>query len=438
MKVLKFGGTSVGSPERMRSLKELVVAEEQRIIVLSALSGTTNTLVELSEAYKQKDTALAKTIIENLFDHYVAFIEALFSIDSFKNKASETIEDHFALLRSFSTKPFSIKEEREILAQGELMSTKLFHTYLTEQNVESIFLNAFDFMCIDENDEPVLNSIEKQLKAELNKYPKNKLFITQGYICLNSNGEIDNLKRGGSDYTASLIGAATQSDEVQIWTDIDGMHNNDPRFVEKTFPVAELTFDEAAELAYFGAKILHPATVLPAKKANVPVRIKNTMNPDAPGTLISKDAPKSYIKSIAAKDNIIAINIKSSRMLLAHGFLKSVFEVFERYKTSIDMITTSEVAISLTIDNDQNIKPILEEIQQYATTTVDTDQSIICIVGDFLSTKPGVIERVIVALKAIPIRMISYGGSENNISLLINTTDKKQALNLLNQGVFEN
>ncbi len=438
MRILKFGGTSVGTAERMKSLREIIQSDDERkIVVLSALSGTTNALVDINSKLSSGLTQNANEAIAALKAHYNTFITNLFGQNSAYAKAQEIVEEHFDLLQSFSNKPFGVNEEKIILAQGELMSTKFFHLYLTYQGVDAVFLNALDFMRIDEDDEPDLQSISTLLGKKINIYPTTDIFITQGYICLNSNGNIDNLKRGGSDYTASLLGAAADCSEIQIWTDIDGMHNNDPRYVKNTFPIAELTFDEAAELAYFGAKILHPATVLPAKKANVPVRILNTMDPKAKGTLITKDAPKNYIKSIAAKDNITAINIKSSRMLLAYGFLRNVFEVFEKYKTSIDMITTSEVAISLTIDDDARLEQILDELEQYAVTHIDKDQSIICIVGDFLCTKPGVIDKVIHALSNIPIRMISYGGSENNISLLIDTSNKSKVLNLLNNNIFK-
>ena len=290
-------------------------------------------------------------------------------------------------------------------------------------------------MRIDENEEPDTAAIEKGLRLELKKH-KSKLYITQGYICRNTFGEIDNLKRGGSDYTATLIGAALRSYEVQIWTDIDGMHNNDPRIVDQTEPVTEMSFDEAAELAYFGAKILHPTCILPAQKMNVPVRLLNTMQAQAPGTLISGKPPVDRITAIAAKDGITAINIRSGRMLLAYGFLRSVFEVFERYKTPIDMITTSEVAISLTIDQPKHLVEIVQELEDFGTVHVDADQSIICVVGSFSGEKKGYARMIFESLSDIPIRMISYGGSENNVSVLVDSKYKKEALIALNKGLF--
>jgi aspartate kinase len=331
---------------------------------------------------------------------------------------------------------FTVNEEKAILAQGELLSTALFYFHLQEINIPSALLPALNFMRIDENDEPQLTYIEKNLEAELNKYPTINLFITQGYICRNAFGEIDNLKRGGSDYTASIIGAAIKANEVQIWTDIDGMHNNDPRIVSKTHPIHELSFDEAAELAYFGAKILHPTCILPAQKRNIPVLLKNTMQPDAKGTRISNINAAEGLKAVAAKDGICAINIKSDRMLLAHGFLRAVFEIFERYKTSIDMITTSEIAVSLTIDNMKNLKEITKELEEFAKVEIEQEQTIICIVGNLPKNKAGYGFKVLESLKDIPLRMVSYGGSSNNISVLVNSIHKKDALVALNKGLF--
>lgn len=437
MKVLKFGGTSVGSPERMKSLVDLVLKEKQAIVVLSAVSGTTNALVAIGTLLENNKKEDARQLISMLKASYDAFVNELFDTDDFKIAGSEIIDIHFNFISEFTNDVFTAYQEKAILAQGELLSTALFHYYLQERDIQSVLLPALNFMKIDEDGEPDLNYIEKHLKLELSKYPQNKLFITQGYICRNSFGEIDNLKRGGSDYSASLIGAALGCEEIQIWTDIDGMHNNDPRFVSNTFPIAELSFDEAAELAYFGAKILHPSSVLPAKLKNVPVRLLNTMQPDALGTLITEKSSGEGIKAVAAKDDIIAIKIKSGRMLLAYGFLRSVFEVFERYKTPIDMITTSEVAVSLTIDKKEHLQAIINELVQFGTVEVDLDQTIICIVGDFLAEKQGYALKVFESLKNISLRMISYGGSKNNISVLINSKDKIDALKALNEGVFE-
>jgi aspartate kinase len=439
MKVLKFGGTSVGKPERMQSVARLIRREESKVVVLSALSGTTNTLVSIAEDLFERYKQAASDKLESLIEHYHTFIKSLYATEQGLEKGKKILESHFVFIKEIiDTDNFSGKEERVLLAEGELLSTQLFQVYLEEIGYESVLLPAFDFMKIDADGEPILEHIEKHLQALITKYPKCGTFITQGYICLNARGEVDNLKRGGSDYTASLIGAAIRADEIQIWTDIDGMHNNDPRIVKNTRPVAELSFDEAAELAYFGAKILHPATIHPAKLYNIPVRLLNTMQPEAAGTTILNKTQNSQhpIKSIAAKDNIIAIKIKSSRMLLAYGFLRKVFEVFEKYKTPIDMITTSEVAVSLTIDNPASIQQIIQEIEYFGVVEVDKNQTIICIVGEFVAENPAITSQVFQALQSIPLRMISFGGSEHNISILVNTSDKEKALNLLHEGLF--
>jgi aspartate kinase len=436
MLVLKFGGTSVGSPERMKSLVPLIANDQPKIVVLSAMSGTTNSLVEIANALYAKENDKARELINALEKKYRSVVEKLFVSAASKKKGNELVTNHFNYLQSFTIDLFTANEEKAILAQGELLSTALVQFHLEETGKNSVLLPALNFMRIDENDEPDLDYIEKHLQAELKKYPGVKLFITQGYICRNSFGEIDNLKRGGSDYTGTLIGAALKAEEVQIWTDIDGMHNNDPRIVDKTFPIHELSFDEAAELAYFGAKILHPTCVLPAQKRNVPVRLLNTMQPEAKGTLIGSEVKADRFTAIAAKDGITAIKIKSGRMLLAYGFLRSVFEVFERYKTPIDMITTSEVAVSVTIDNPKHLDEILAELKSFGIVEVDKEQTIVCIVGSFKQANQGYAVKIFDALKNIPIRMISYGGSENNISILVDSGMKKQTLQALNKGLF--
>jgi aspartate kinase len=436
MLVLKFGGTSVGSPERMKSLVPLIANDQPKIVVLSAMSGTTNSLVEIANALYAKENDKARELINALEKKYRDVVEELFVSAASKKKGNELVTNHFNYLQSFTIDLFTANEEKAILAQGELLSTALVQFHLEETGKNSVLLPALNFMRIDENDEPDLDYIEKHLQAELKKYPGVKLFITQGYICRNSFGEIDNLKRGGSDYTGTLIGAALKAEEVQIWTDIDGMHNNDPRIVDKTFPIHELSFDEAAELAYFGAKILHPTCVLPAQKRNVPVRLLNTMQPEAKGTLIGSEVKADRFTAIAAKDGITAIKIKSGRMLLAYGFLRSVFEVFERYKTPIDMITTSEVAVSVTIDNPKHLDEILAELKSFGIVEVDKEQTIVCIVGSFKQANQGYAVKIFDALKNIPIRMISYGGSENNISILVDSGMKKQTLQALNKGLF--
>ena len=435
MKVLKFGGTSVGSPERMKKLLAIIRPETPRLVVLSAVSGTTNKLVEIASFFEASDKNKAVATIEKLRAEYDQFIAELFATEQGLADGKNTLDYHFGLLESIANDLFTITEEKIILAQGELISTTLYHYYLKEIGIHSVLLPALDCMKVDEDHEPMVDFITDHITPLLAQ--KSNLYITQGYICRNAYGQIDNLRRGGSDYTASLIGAAIRSEEVQIWTDIDGMHNNDPRIVKGTKPIANLTFDEAAELAYFGAKILHPQSVFPAQKYKIPVRLLNTMEPEAPGTLISSFSEPGKIKSIAAKDGITAIKIQSSRMLLAYGFLRRVFEIFERFKTPIDMITTSEVAVSLTIDDTRNLEDILKELDKFGTVELDKDQTIICVVGDFGADKHGYAARVFEALKHIPIRMISYGGSNYNVSLLVKTADKTEALRSLHNRLFE-
>ena len=434
--VLKFGGTSVGSAQRIKDLVKLTGDDSPKMIVLSAMSGTTNALVAISDALYSRDVNKARELATDLEHKYQGVIKELFTSEASLKKASELLENHFNYIRSFTLDMFTVNEEKAILAQGELLSTALFHYHLQEIGIRSVLLPALNFMKIDANDEPDLSAIEKNLHEELAKYPGEKIFITQGYICRNAFGEIDNLKRGGSDYSASIIGAVLQSPEIQIWTDIDGMHNNDPRLVDKTHPINTLSFDEAAELAYFGAKILHPTCILPAKKKNIPVKLKNTMQPDAPGTTIANVRGHEGIKAVAAKDGITAINIKSDRMLLAYGFLRAVFEIFERYKTPIDMICTSEVAVSVTIDNNKNLRQIVTELKEIAQVEIDENQTIISIVGELPKDKAGYAQRVFDALREIPLRMVSYGGSSHNISVLVNGDQKQKAMQALNRGLF--
>ena len=434
---MKFGGTSVGRPERMHQVKDLITrSTEPTLVVLSALSGTTNALVGIGEALAAADKALAKERIDGLHAHYLNFYPELLKSPAARTKAEDILKEHFEFLNILLKISFNEAIQRDILAQGELLSTKLFHTLLEELGVSSVLLPALDFMSIDENSEPELGKISERLKAQLSQHPDQRLFITQGYICKNHRGEVDNLKRGGSDYTASLVAAAVQASVCEIWTDIDGMHNNDPRVVDRTRPIAELSFDEAAELAYFGAKILHPASIWPAQLHNVPVRLLNTMDPAAAGTLIKAEVAETGVKAIAAKDGITAINIKSSRMLLAYGFLRRIFEVFEAFKTPIDMITTSEVAVSVTIDDLSHLDQIVEELRRFGTVEVDPNQAIICVVGNQVAETKGSISAVMDSLVDIPIRMVSFGGSKHNVSILVDAQHKVQALKSLNEGVF--
>ncbi|EAZ82145.1 aspartate kinase [Algoriphagus machipongonensis] len=437
MKIMKFGGTSVGRPERMHQVKDLVtMGDEPRIVVLSALSGTTNALVGIGEALAAADKELAKQRIDELNAHYLVFYKELLKSDEARAKAEGIIKEHFEFLNILLKISFNEAINRDILAQGELLSTKLFYTLLEELQIPAVFLPALDFMSIDENSEPELGKISEKLKSILADYSDETLFVTQGYICKNHRNEVDNLKRGGSDYTASLIASAIQASACEIWTDIDGMHNNDPRIVDKTRPIAALSFDEAAELAYFGAKILHPASIWPAQLYNVPVKLLNTMQPEAQGTLIKAEVDAIGVKAIAAKDGITAIKIKSSRMLLAYGFLRRVFEIFEKYKTPIDMITTSEVAVSVTIDDLTHLDQILGELDALGSVEVDKNQAIVCIVGNEISETKGVIKAVMDALEDIPVRMVSYGGSRHNVSLLIDAKYKNEALQKLNTDLF--
>ena len=438
MKVMKFGGTSVGSPERMKGVASLVTESgEPTFIVLSAMSGTTNSLVEISDYLYKKNPEGANEVINNLEKKYMQHVEELYSTEEMKNTTREFLQGEFNYLRSFTKDLFTSFEEKSIVAQGEMMSTNMVVNYLKEQGVKAVLLSALDFMRTDKNAEPDPQYIKEKLGAIMEQNEGYQIYITQGFICRNAYGEVDNLQRGGSDYTASLIGAALPADEIQIWTDIDGMHNNDPRVVEHTEAVRQLNFEEAAELAYFGAKILHPTCVQPAKYAGIPVRLKNTMDPKADGTIIDNVIVRGKIKAVAAKDNITAIKIKSSRMLLATGFLRKVFEIFESYQTPIDMIATSEVGVSMSIDNDAHLNDIVNELKKYGTVTVDSDMCIICVVGDLDWSNVGFETIATDAMKNIPVRMISYGGSNYNISFLIRERDKKQALQNLSNVLFE-
>lgn len=436
MKVLKFGGTSVGSAQRMKEVANLIVDGQKKIVVLSAMSGTTNTLVEISDYLYKRNPDAANETINKLAEKYDGIVEALYETAESKAEVRAFLQERFDFLRTFTGNLFTLFEEKIVLAQGELLSTNMFTFMLKERKVQVALLPALEFMRVDKNGEPNQEYIRENLGKLLAQHSDTELFITQGFICLNAYGEVDNLKRGGSDYTASLIGAAVKASEIQIWTDIDGMHNNDPRVVDKTSPVSHLHFEEAAELAYFGAKILHPTCILPAKLGNIPVRLLNTMQPDAFGTMISNKTEKGKMKAVAAKENITAIKIQSGRMLLAYGFLRKVFEIFETYQTPIDMIATSEVGVSLTIDNSKHLQEIIDELKKFGTVSVDTDMVIVCVVGDLDSENVGFEAQVLNALNGIPIRMISYGGSNYNISLLVKDADKKRSMQALSDHLF--
>ena len=437
MKVMKFGGTSVGSTERMKNVASLVTASgEPTFVVLSAMSGTTNTLIEISDYLYKKNPEGANEVINQMEHKYLQYADELYSTEEYKEKTRQFLEDEFDYLRTFTKDLFTSFEEKSIVAQGEIISTNMVVNYLQETGIKAVLLSALDFMRTDKNGEPDPQYIKEKLRAIMAENEGQQIYITQGFICRNAYGEVDNLQRGGSDYTASLVGAALDVEEIQIWTDIDGMHNNDPRIVEKTEAVRQLNFEEAAELAYFGAKILHPTCVQPAKYAGIPVRLKNTMEPDAEGTIIDNVLVRGKIKAVAAKDNITAIKIKSSRMLLATGFLRKVFEIFESYQTPIDMIATSEVGVSVSIDNDTHLNAIVDELKKYGTVTVDSDMCIICVVGDLDWSNLGFETWALDAMKNIPVRMISYGGSNYNISFLIKKMDKKRALQALSDELF--
>lgn len=435
---MKFGGTSVGSPERMKNVVQLVTkSNDQTFVVLSAMSGTTNSLVEISDYLYKKNPEGANEHINALENTYMRHVETLYSTEEYKEKTRSFLREEFNYLRSFTKDLFTSFEEKSIVAQGEIISTNMVANYMQEQGFNVCLLNALDFMRTDKNVEPDPHYIKEKLTDIMNDHQDHQVYITQGFICRNAYGEIDNLQRGGSDYTASLIGVALNAEEIQIWTDIDGMHNNDPRIVEHTEAIPQLNFEEAAELAYFGAKILHPTCVQPAKYASIPVRLKNTLDPDAPGTIIDNVIMHGKIKAVAAKDNITAIKIKSSRMLLATGFLRKVFEIFESYQTPIDMIATSEVGVSMSIDNAAHLMEIVDELKKYGTVTVDSDMCIICVVGDLDWNNLGFESLATHAMKDIPVRMISYGGSNYNISFLIKEADKKRALQNLSKELFK-
>jgi aspartate kinase len=438
MKILKFGGTSVGSPERFRALIPLINGNEPKIVVLSAMSGTTNGLVEISSLFAEGKKNEARKKVEEMRKHYHSVVDGLLKSSAWSSKGHDLIDEHFNYVDGLFSREYSRHNEKRILARGELMSTALLHFLLGEEGVPSILIPALNFMRIDKDGEPDYFYIRENLNRELEKCDSENIIITQGFICRNAYGETDNLKRGGSDYSATIIGAAIGSEEVQIWTDIDGVHNNDPRYVEGTDVIRELSFDEAAELAYFGAKILHPSSINPARLKNIPVRLKNTMEPADEGTLITSTTDLSDYKAVAAKDGITAIRIKSDRMLMAYGFMRKVFEVFEAYRTSIDMIATSEVEVCLTIDDHSSIAEITRALAAYGAVSVENEQTIVCVVGDFRTSRVGSAPEIFNALNRIPVKMISYGGSENSVSILIDTKDKIQALKSLSKHLFQN
>jgi aspartate kinase len=436
MKIMKFGGTSVGSTDRMRALIPLINDNERKIVVLSAMSGTTNSLVEISDLLHTGYINEASVKNDALRSKYEKVVAELYSTETFRKAGRELIASHFDYIKSFTLSEFNKLHEKAILSQGELLSTSLFHLLLEEKNIRSILLPALNFMRIDKDGEPDYFYIKENIKRELENHISENIIITQGFICRNAYGEVDNLKRGGSDFTASIIGAAVSASEIQIWTDINGFHNNDPRFVDDTKVIRELSFDEAAELAYFGAKILHPSSVNPARENNIPVRLKNTMEPEDIGTLITSNSELQDYKAVAAKDGISVIRIRSDRMLMAYGFLRKVFEIFEAYRTPIDMITTSEVAVSITIDNSEFINQIARDLKELGHVEIEINQTIICVVGDFRTERTGSAPEIFEALNTIPLKMISYGGSQNSLSLLIDTNNKIEALKLLSKHLF--
>ena len=436
MNVFKFGGTSVGSAARMQQVADIISGGEPKVVVLSAVSGTTDKLVAIAEHLQAGRIDEANTVGRRMTDEYHGFIDQLYTKENTKQEARELFSALFRNISDLTVRKFTEHDTNLVLAQGELISTGLFGLYLRESGIVTVLLPALDFMRVNDGGEPDVSFIQSALKARMAELGHAHIYLTQGYICRDVDGRVSNLRRGGSDYSASLIGAALGADSIQIWTDIDGLHNNDPRVVDRTYPIRQLSFNEAAELAYFGAKILHPSSILPARTAGIPVLLKNTLDPQAEGTRIDQNCSPESLKAVAAKDGITAIKIRSTRMLLAHGFLRKVFEVFERYRTSIDMITTSEVAISLTIDDTVHLDAILTELKEFGEVAVDHDQTIVCIVGDLLAETTGSGARVFTALHDIPVRMISYGGSVNNVSVLVAREHKQAALQALNDRLF--
>lgn len=435
MRILKFGGTSVGSEERMKQVLEIVSGVEGRkVVVLSAMSGTTNTLVEIADYLVKYNLEAAQETFTRLREKYVLVAKTLCPGSE---TAIDTVKSIFSNYRHIIREKLNLSNEKKLLSLGEIITTTLLSVYCDENNIKMKLLQALDFMKIDVNEEPDYNFINENLNRIIDENPEFDFFLTQGFICRNATGEIDNLKRGGSDYSASIIGAALNASNIQIWTDIDGMHNNDPRYVKGTHPVKQLSYDEAAELAYFGAKILHPSSVLPARLKGIPVYLKNTMQPSAHGTLISAETEPLAVKSIAAKSGITAVNIKSGRMLMAYGFVRSVFEVFERYKTPVDLITTSEVAISVTIDDTKNLDKIMSDLRAFGVVKTIDNQSIISIVGDRIGETKGMALKVFSALEDIKINMISFGGSQHNVSVLVDENQKNDCLQALHKTLFQ-
>ena len=433
---MKFGGTSVGTPQRIKDVCRIVDDGEPKIVVLSALSGTTNALISINDDFYAGNIDSALEKIYDLERVYRKHADELFRSEMQKAETICFFKQTFDFIRSFADTNFSMAGAKQIIGQGELLSTNMVIRYMKEQGMNAILIPALDFMRIGKDDTPDEEYIKTNLGNYLSKHDGYQVYLTQGFICRNAYGEMDNLLRGGSDYTASLIGAAIDATEIQIWTDIDGMHNNDPRVVENTKPVHHLSFDEAAELAYFGAKILHPTCVLPAKKAGIPVRLLNTMDPKAEGTMISNSLEKGKIKAVAAKDGIIVINITSSRMFMAYGFMAKVYEIFNKYQTCIDVVCTSEVGVSVSIDNDTSLDEIISELELLGKTEVEKGMSIICVVGDLDWHNVGFESSVTEAMCNIPIRMISYGGTPFNISYVIKKEDKERALNSLSNYLF--
>ena len=435
--VMKFGGTSVGSADRIKYVASLIDDDRFKIVVLSAMSGVTNTLVEISDHFAHSNVQGALSLIDELEQKYYHAIDALYESKESQTLAKVFVDEKMSFLRGFETERlFSDYETKQVLGQGEIISVRMMELYLREQGKNPIRLSALDFICTDQYGEPDFPRIQDRLLQTMADYPTETLFLTEGYICLNAYSEMDNLKRGGSDYTATIIGSVLDAKEIQIWTDIDGMHNNDPRVVEHTRPVRTLHYDEASELAYFGAKILHPSCIIPAKMANVPVKLLSTMEPQAKGTLISNRMDEGALKAIAAKDGVTVLRIRSTRLLLSYGFLRKVFEVFEANRTPIDMVTTSEVSVSVSITDTDRLEDILANLRRFSTVTLDYPMTILCIAGDLNWKNVGFESRVIEAVKDLPVRMISFGGSDHNVSVVVRAEDKELAMNQLHKHLF--
>ncbi len=434
MKILKFGGTSLGNSQRIKSVARIVRRNENCIVVCSAMAGVTNALEDTALAWKINNMELARTRLDIIKNGFEQTCYELFETHDKATTIIGSLQFHFDKANVALEQPYSEDKRMVLLTLGEIVTSEIFVAYLSYLEVYSRLVNILDVIRLNDQDEPVPDDILRRARMKGN-IAEQGIYITQGFICRDHTGKIANLKRGGSDYTATLLGAALGAAIIEIWTDIDGLHNNDPRYVSNTFPVRELSFAEAAELAYFGAKILHPACVWPARRYNIPILLKNTINPEARGTIIQSGLHTGGIKAVAAKDNITIVRIISGRMFNAYGFLKKVFEVFETFKTPVDVVTTSEVSVSITIENSNDVVPLVKELEKLGRVNIQEQQCIICIVGDVLHQ--GYVAEIMQRTNKFDIQMISLGASSNNITLVMPQKQKAEALNALNT-VFSN